>query len=105
MVSATTDSSVTLGFSTLLTLFFAFAVRLSIDKTLSTGEISFDLGFRGTSSLHPWVSEDLLHRGSLGRVQGHHLFEEVFEFSRVDVFAALSFSVSLPEEFGTTSSN
>ena len=68
-----------------------------INKVFTISEVSMDLPTAGAWASHPWVCKHFLESGSVGGVEGHHLFEQVLEFGSVDVVALLSFSVSLPE--------
>ena len=93
------DLPLVLSIVTLLSLGFALSVGLVIDSALAVGEVLIDGGARWDGTLHEGMGKDLLHRGTLVWVQGHHLLEEVLELVCVDVDTVLGLSVSLPENF------
>ena len=51
------------------------------------------------------MGHDLVNGGALGWVERHHLLEEILELVRVDVVAAFSSSVCLPEEVSSSRRN
>lgn len=101
------DLSLLVGICTSLTFLFTLVVSLLIHELLSPGEVALDLLIAGhaTRFLNPGVLIYLLHRGSMVRLQGHHLLEEVLEFGRVNVIAFLSLRMRLPEEIWPSSSD
>ena len=107
MVTASHDSLGTaIGcFTTITALLLAFIVSFLFDQLLADGEVLVNLFCGGDWAIHPWVGKDLLHCGSLGWVESHHLLEEVLELRSVDVVTLLSFRVSLPEDLWTSSCN
>ena len=68
-----------------------------INQVFTISKVGVNLSGAGTWASHPWVCKHFLESGSVGGVEGHHLFEQVLEFGSVDVSALLSLSMSLPE--------
>lgn len=89
----------------LCALSFAFIMSFSFYFAFTNREVSLDLSFSWNRAINPWVSLDLLHGGSLGRVECHHLLKEVLELRRVDISSVFSLSVSLPEDLCASCSN
>lgn len=79
--TTTTHNASLMSLTASLTLFFALVMSLSFDELLSPLEVDFDFLVAWDSSLcgNPRVLQNLLHRGSVGRVKSHHLLKEVFE--------------------------
>jgi hypothetical protein len=92
------------SFSSLLSFVLTFGVSFLIDNSLSSLELLLDFFIRRESTLHPWMSKNFFEFRSVGRVEGHHLLEEVFELSRVDILAFFCIFVCLPEYFAAISS-
>ena len=103
LFSATSHSCISVLIS-LLPLVLTLGVCFLIDDSLSSLELLLDFFVRGESALHPRMGKNLFEFRSVGRVQGHHLLEEVLELSRVDIFTLFSILVSLPEDFAAISS-
>lgn len=91
--------------STVLTLLLTLVVSLSIHAFFAGRKVYTHFLLCGHLACHPGVGHDLVDGGALGWVKRHHLLEEVLELSRVDVGAALSSSVRLPEEVSTSRRN
>lgn len=99
-LSTTSDSVLVVGVS-LLSLVFTFDVSFLINDCFSSLELDLDLVFSSVLSLHPWVGKNFFEFGSVRWVECHHLLEEVFELSGVDVISFLCVLVSLPEDLST----
>lgn len=102
-LSTTSDSCLVVGVS-LLSLVIAFGVSFFVNNFLSSLELNLDFIISCNFTLHPWMGKNIFEFGSVLWVKGHHLLEQVFELSRVDVFTFLSFLMSLPEDFSTVCS-
>ena len=78
--TATHNASL-VSLTALLALLLALVMSLSFDELLSPLEVDLDFLVGWDSSLcgNPRVLQNLLHRGSVGRVESHHLLKEVFE--------------------------
>lgn len=100
LLSTTPDSGIVVGDS-LISLLLALVVGLIIDDSLSSLEFDLDFFLGRVLSLHPWMGEDFFEFGSVRRVDGHHLLEEILELGGVDVIAFFCVFVSSPEDFGT----
>ena len=99
------DLSLVVSIVALLSLGLTLGMSLVINPTLTHSEVLSDLSAAGDRTLHEGMSTDLLHRGTLIGVEGHHLLEEILEFIRVDVFTILCLGMGRPEELGATGGN
>ena len=99
----TSDSGIGV-FISLLPLILTFIMGFLIDDCLSSLELLLNVLFSGICSLHPRMGENFFEFGSVGRVDGHHLLEEVLELGGVDVFTFLGIFVRLPKDLGTIGS-
>jgi len=99
----TSDSGIGV-FISLFPLILTFIMGFLIDDCLSSLELLLNFLFSGICSLHPRMGENLFEFGSMRRVDGHHLLEEVLELGGVDVFTFLGIFVRLPEDLGTIGS-
>jgi len=70
---------------------------LLIYHVLTIRKVSLDLSRAGAWAGHPWVCKHFFESGSIGGIEGHHLFEKILELGSVDVIACFSFGMSLPE--------
>jgi len=98
LLCTTSDSGI-VSFISLLSLVLTFFMSFLVDDVLSSLEFLLDFFIGCVSSLHPWMGKNFFEFGSVGRIKGHHLLEEVLELSRVDICTLFSVLMSLPEDF------
>ena len=91
-------------FSSIFPLLLSLIVSIIINNLFSIVEIFNNFILGSDLSLHPWVSKDFINCHAFIGVHLHHLLKHVFEFSRVDIFIVVCFSMGLPKHLSLITS-
>ena len=83
-----------------LELLFAISSTFSVDNGFAAAEVGLPACLIDARSLHPWVLENLIDRGTLRSIKRDHPLEEILELWREDVTPlVLSLGMQPPEHF------